>query len=267
MQELADRGVAAAVPYTDVTQAFAGIAQGDPEAILTAVRRARTARMTGRFRAITDWLEFQAREFMGQTDVDLADRYLDGAGGIRGTEVIAIAARWRAGRIEELLEDPDAWHARSGSERARFLCHAWMSVVLAGAGRVDEGEEHWRLASRYAGERGAAQVEITLGLPELLIVHERGETARAHQMFTDLLDRLPLAGNTRLSYNGSAGLIARYAPDQLEPVVGADARARHRAGIRASGDGPNGLARRDRHRRVAREPRDAAVIAVPAHEL
>lgn len=216
MQELADRGVAAAVPYTDVTQAFAGIAAGDPDAILAAVRRARAARMTGRFQAITDWLEFQAREFLGDTDVDLADRYLDGAGGIRGTEVIAIAARWRAGRIEELLDDPDAWRARSGSDRARFLCHAWMSAVLAGAGRVDEGEEHWRLANRFAGERGAAQVEITLGLPELLIVHERGDTERAHEMFHDLLERLPLAGNTRLSYNGSCALIARYEPDHLE---------------------------------------------------
>lgn len=215
MQELADQGVAAAVPYTDVTQAFAGIAQGDPEAILAAVRRARTAPMTGRFRAIADWLEYQARELMGESDVALADRYLDGAGAIRGTEVIAIAARWRAGRIEELLDDPEAWQTRSGSDRARFLCHAWMSAVLAGAGRVDEGEQHWRLASRFAGERGAAQVEITLGLPELLIVHERGDTKRASEMLADLLDRLPLAGNTRLSYNGSGALIARYLPERL----------------------------------------------------
>jgi LuxR family maltose regulon positive regulatory protein len=216
MQELADLGVAAAIPYTDVTRAFMGIAQGDPEAILTAVRRARTAPMTGRFRAITDWLEFQAREFLGDTDVELADRYLDGAGGIRGTEVIAISARWRAGRLEELLNDPDAWKARTGSQRARFLCHAWMSAVLAGSGRVDEADQHWSLAARYAGERGAPQVEITLGLPELLIRHERGDLDGAHEMLVALLDRIPIAPNTRLSYNGSAALIARHQPARLE---------------------------------------------------
>lgn len=219
MQELADLGVAAATPYTDVTQAFVGISQGDPEAILSAVRRARTVRMTGRFEAVTDWLEFQALEFLGRTDVELADRYLEAAGGIRGTEVIAIAARWRAGRIEELLADPDAWKARSGSERARFLCHAWTSAVLAGSGRVVEGSEHLELARRFAGERGAAQVEITLGLPELLIAHERGEEETARAMLSDMLERLPLAPNTRLSYNGSGGLIARYRPDTFTDLT------------------------------------------------
>ncbi|MEM7143357.1 MAG: BTAD domain-containing putative transcriptional regulator, partial [Actinomycetota bacterium] len=215
MQELADRGVAAAVPYTDVTQAFVGISQGDPAVVLAAVRRTRGAQMTGRFHAVTDWLEFQAREFMGETDVELADRYLDGAGGIRGTEVIAIAARWRAGRVEELLADPDAWKARSGSERARFLCHAWMSAVLSGSGRVDEGAQHFEMARRLAGERGAAQVEISLALPEMLLVHEGGDTERAREMLGETLERLPLAPSTRLSYNGSGGLIARHYPEAL----------------------------------------------------
>lgn len=219
MQELADRGVSAATPYTDVTTAFVGIAQGDPHAILAAVRRARTAPMTGRFRAITDWLEFQALELLGQTDVDLADRYLEGAGGIRGTEVIAIAARWRAGRLEELLADPAAWEARSGSDRARFLCHAWMAAVLAGAGRVSEGADHLALATRFAGEMNAPQVEITLALPTLLIEHERGRTVEAREMMEDLLDRIPVGPSTRLSYNGSTALIARYRPDLFDDLV------------------------------------------------
>ena len=219
MQELSDRGVASATPYTEVTKAFVGISQGDPEAILAAVRRARTARMTGRFHAITDWLEFQALELLGHTDVALADRYLEGAGGIRGTEVIAIAARWRAGRIEELLDDPTAWEARSGSDRARFLCHAWTAAVMAGTGRVAEGREHAARARRFAGEKGAAQVEITLGLPEILIEHEEGSTDTARAMLADLLDRVPLGPATRLSYNGSGALIARYHPEALEPLT------------------------------------------------
>jgi len=219
IQELADQGVAAATPYTDVTKAFVGIAQGDPHTILASVRRARTAKMTGRFHAITDWLEFQALELLGQTDVALADRYLEGAGGIRGTEVIAIAARWRAGRLEELLNDPSSWEARSGSDRARFLCHAWMSAVLAGAGRVSEGAEHLALARRFAGEMNAPQVEITLALPELLVEHESGRTEEAREMLISLLDRIPLAPNTRLSYNGSSALIARYRPDLFEDLL------------------------------------------------
>jgi DNA-binding SARP family transcriptional activator len=219
MQELSDRGVAAAAPYTEVTKAFVGISQGDPEAILAAVRRARTARMTGRFHAITDWLEFQALELLGHTDVDLADRYLDGAGGIRGTEVIAIAARWRAGRIEELLADPDAWSARSGSDRARFLCHAWTAAVTAGSGRVVEARDHLALARRFAGEMGAPQVEITLGLPAILIEHEGGSTDTARSMLAELLDRIPLGPDTRLSYNGSGALIARYHPEALESLT------------------------------------------------
>lgn len=185
MQELADRGVAAATPYTEVTRAFVGIAQGDPEAILAAVRRARGARMTGRFEAITEWLEFQALELTGHTDVALADRYLEGAGAIRGTEVIAIAARWRAGRVEELLSDPTAWAARTGSDRAR----------------------------------NAPQVEITLALPTLLIEHERGRTDEARAMLEDLLDRIPLGPGTRLSYNGSAALIARFRPALFDTQV------------------------------------------------
>lgn len=175
--------------------------------------------MTGRFHAITDWLEFQALEILGQTDVELADRYLEGARGIRGTEVIAIAARWRAGRIEELLDDPSAWAARTGSDRARFLCHAWMSAVLAGAGRVGEGVEHLTLARRFAGEMNAPQVEITLVLPALLIEHERGNTDEARAMLEELLDRIPLGPSTRLSYNGSTALIARYRPDLFEGLV------------------------------------------------
>lgn len=219
MQELADQGVAAAKPYTDVTQAFVGIAQGDPHAILAAVRRARTARMTGRFRAIADWLEFQALELLGHTDVELADRYLERAGAIRGTEVIAIAARWRAGRIEELLADPSAWAARTGSDRARFLCHAWMSAVLSGTGRVAEGAEHLALARRFAGEMNAPQVEITLALPDLLLAHENGRQDEARAMLEDLLGRIPVGPSTRLSYNGSSALIARYRPDQFEGLV------------------------------------------------
>lgn len=219
MQELADQGVAAATPYTDVTRAFVGIAQGDPEAILAAVRRARGARMTGRFEAITEWLEFQALELTGHTDVALADRYLEGAGAIRGTEVIAIAARWRAGRVEELLSDPTAWAARTGSDRARFLCHSWMAAVLAGAGRLADATDHLELARRFAGERNAPQVEITLALPTLLIEHERGRTDEARAMLEDLLDRIPLGPSTRLSYNGSAALIARFRPALFDTQV------------------------------------------------
>lgn len=215
MQELADRGVAAATPYTEVTKAFVGVANGDPREILAAVRRARTMTMTGRFVAITDWLEYHALEFLGETRVDLADRYLATANGVRGAEVIAISARWRAGRIEELLADPDAWKARSGSERARFLCHAWMAAVLAGSGRVAEGRENLRLAELLAGERGAIQVEITLGLPQLLVEHEGGSPEKAKEMLADMLERLPVAPNTRLSYNGSGALIARHHPEAL----------------------------------------------------
>lgn len=219
MQDLADRGVAAATPYTDVTRAFVGIAEGDPHAILASVRRARSAHMTGRFRAVTDWLEFQARELLGDTDVALADRYLDGAGAIRGTEVIAISARWRAGRIEELLSDPDAWGARSGSDRARFLCHAWISAVLSGCGRRDEGITHLETARRFAGEMNAPQTQVTLALPTVLIEHEGGDTDGAREMLCDLLDRIPLQPSTRLSYNGSGALIARYRPEQCEQLV------------------------------------------------
>jgi DNA-binding SARP family transcriptional activator len=219
MQELSDRGVTAATPYTEVTRAFVGISQGDPEVILASVRRARSAPMTGRFHAIADWLEFQALEFSGHTDVDLADRYLAGAGAIRGTEVIAMAARWRAGRIEELLADPEAWRARSGSDRARFLCHAWTSAVMAGTGRVTEAREHLAMARRFAGEASAPQVEITLGLPEILVEHESGSGDAAPAMLLELLDRLPLAPGTRLSYNGAGALIARTHPESLASLA------------------------------------------------
>ena len=129
MMELAAAGEPNAAPYIDIINAFAALAQGDPHTMLTAVGKARGNRMTGRFEAIADWLEFQAQEFLGNSNVELADRYLAGAGAIRGTEVIAISARWRAGRIEELLADPGAWGARTGSERARFLTHAWLAAV------------------------------------------------------------------------------------------------------------------------------------------
>ncbi|MEM9463858.1 MAG: BTAD domain-containing putative transcriptional regulator [Actinomycetota bacterium] len=215
MMELAGAGEPSATPYIDIINAFAALAQGDPEAMLTAVGRARGNRMTGRFEAIADWLEFQAQEFLGNSNVELADRYLAGAGAIRGTEVIAISARWRAGRIEELLADPGAWGARTGSERARFLTHAWLAAVTAGVGDLDTAREHMTMARALAGERGAPQVEITLALPAVLIVHEEGDHERAEAEMRDLIERIPVSDSTRLSYNGSGSLIARYEPEAL----------------------------------------------------
>jgi DNA-binding SARP family transcriptional activator len=213
--ELATAGEPSAAPYIDIVTAFTALSQGDPHAMLTAVGKARGNRMTGRFEAIADWLEYQAKEFLGTTDVELADRYLAGADAIRGTEVIAISARWRAGRIEELLADPDSWGARTGSERARFLTHAWLAAVTAGVGNLDLARDHLRMADALAGERGAAQVEITLTLPELLVLHEEGDAEAAETAMRELLERIPVADNTRLSYNGSASLIARVDPEVL----------------------------------------------------
>ena len=219
MTALNEAGESAAAPYIDIIAAFVALAQGDPDAMLSAVRRARTVEMTGRFVAIADWLEFQALEFLGRTEVELADRYLDGAGAIRGTEVIAISARWRAGRIEELLADPTSWQSRSGSDRARFLTHAWLAAVTAGTGDTDSARAHLVSAERFAGERGAKQVEISLALPEALIVHEEGDSTRAEQMMRDLVARIPIAPDTRLSYNGSAGLVARIEPDAFAELT------------------------------------------------
>lgn len=214
MMELASTEPTAA-PYIDIIGAFAALAQGDPHAMMAAVGRARVNPMSGRFVAVADWLEFQAHEFLGNSDVELADRYLAGAGAIRGTEVIAISARWRAGRIAELLQEPDAWGARSGSERARFLSHAWLAAVSAGCGRLAEARRHLTLATSFAGERGAKQVELSLALPETLIIHEEGDRAAAEEMLRATLERIPLADDTRLSYNGSGALIARHAPEAL----------------------------------------------------
>lgn len=213
MVELATAGEPMAGPYVDMIGAFAALSQGDPHTMLAAVGKARAATMTGRFEAIADWLELQAKEFLGQSDVELADRYLASAGAIRGTEVIAISARWRAGRIEELLADPDAFGARSGSERARFLSHAWLAAVSAGVGRLDEARQHLTAAEALAGERGAKQVEITLALPRILIIHEEGRADEAEREMMELVDRIPLADDTRLSYNGSGALICRQYPD------------------------------------------------------
>ncbi len=218
MMELAAAGEPSAAPYIDIINAFAALAQGDPHAMLTAIGKARANTMTGRFEAIADWLEFQAQEFLGNSDVELADRYLDGAGAIRGTEVIAISARWRAGRIEELLEDPDAWGARSGSQRARFLTHAWLAAVSAGVGYLEQAREHLTMAESLAGERGAAQVEITLALPRLLIIHEEGRFEEAERETRALVERIPVANDTRLSYNGSGALIARFEPSRLDAL-------------------------------------------------
>ncbi len=213
MTDLAEEGESAATPYIDITAAFVALAQGDPHAMLSAIRRARNVPMTGRFDAIGYWLEFQALEFLGQTEVELADRYLEGAGAIRGTEVIAISARWRAGQVEELLADPASWASRSGSERARFLSHSWLAAVTAGCGDTDAARSHLSMARRFAGEREAKQVEITLALPELLIVHEEGDSAHAEEMMRELLEQIPIAPDTRLSYNGAGALVARYAPE------------------------------------------------------
>ena len=218
MMELAAAGEPTAAPYIDIVNAFVALSQGDPHAMLTAVGKARGNRMTGRFEAIADWLEFQAQEFLGNSSVELADRYLAGAGAIRGTEVIAISARWRAGRIEELLADPGAWGARSGSERARFLTHAWLAAVTAGVGNLDAARDHLTMAESLAGERGAPQVEITLALPSLLITHEEGNAEQAEVEMRELLGRIPLADNTRLSYNGSGALIARVDPTALDEL-------------------------------------------------
>ncbi len=216
MSQLAEAGEPAATPYIEIIGAFVALAQGNPHDMLAAVARARALPMTGRFEAIADWLEFQAREFLGESRVDLADRYLAGAGAIRGTEVIAISARWRAGHIKELLADPDRWAARSGSERARFLTHAWLAAISAGSGDLATARSHLRQATTLAGERGAKQVEITLALPELLIMHEEGRSDEARTAMTALLDRIPVADDTRLSYNGSGALIARLDPEALE---------------------------------------------------
>ncbi len=188
MSRLAELGEPAASPYIEIIGAFVGLAQGSPHDMLAAVARARAIPMTGRFEAIADWLEFQAREFLGDSRVDLADRYLAGAGAIRGTEVIAISARWRA----------------------RFLTHAWLAAISAGSGDVTTGRFHLRQAEALAGERGAPQVEITLSLPATLILHEEGRTDEAEAAMRNLLDRIPLADDTRLSYNGSGALIARF---------------------------------------------------------
>ena len=219
MAQLAEQGEEAAAPYIDVTAAFVALSQGDPQTMLSAVRRARRVPMTGRFDAIADWLEYQALEFQGHSDVELADRYLEGAGAIRGTEVIAISARWRAGRVEELLTNPNNWTSRSGSERARFLSHAWLAAVTAGCGDTDSARSHLSQARRFAGDREARQVEITLALPEVLIVHEEGDFAHAEQMLLELLEQIPIASDTRLSYNGSGALVARFAPDALGNLV------------------------------------------------
>lgn len=53
----------------------------------------------------------------------------------------------------------------------------------------------------------------------MLIVHEEGDFAHAEQMMLELLEQIPIAPDTRLSYNGSGALVARFEPEALGDLV------------------------------------------------
>ncbi|MEO0495381.1 MAG: bacterial transcriptional activator domain-containing protein [Actinomycetota bacterium] len=90
--------------------------------------------------------------------------------------------------------------------------------MSAGVGRLEVARRHLTAAEALAGERGARQVEITLALPRILVIHEEGRVEEAERELRELLDRVPLADNTRLSYNGTGALVCRQEPEALDAL-------------------------------------------------
>lgn len=93
IDELAARGVASAVPYATVSEAFVALVRGDSEGVLDAVRRVELRGATGALAATVEWLRSQGLELSGYPSVDAADAC--SAHGVRtaGYSVLSMSSR------------------------------------------------------------------------------------------------------------------------------------------------------------------------------
>ena len=214
LAELAQLGVRLAEPYVAIGEAFVGLAQGDPDKVLAAARRVDSTEITPGFQAITAWAHSQGLEMAGYPSVELADQAVSSGVPIPGVSVIAFSARWRNGRIEELLSD-QSWWEEVDTSRDYFLRNIWLAVVAGAVGDVTLGGHHLDNARRTAGA-GAPQIDIALGLVEAAIASVTGDVVLVKSTLTDLFDLHPPAESNRFTYGGATSLILRYFPEYDE---------------------------------------------------
>jgi len=222
LAELADQGVRLAQPYVAIGEAFIGLAQGDAEKTLRAVRKVDAAEITPGFRAITAWAHAQGLEMAGHPSVEQADAAVSTGVPIPGVSIIALSARWRNGRIEELLADP-TWWGEPDNNRDYFLRHVWLAVIAGSVGELETARRHLDKAESTAGA-GAPQIDIALGLVRAAIAEVEGDRDGVRLILKDLMEMHPLADSNRFTYGGGTSMILRNFSDHddyfLRPGLG-----------------------------------------------
>ena len=206
--ELAQEGVRLAEPYVAIGEAFIGLAQGDAEKALAAVRKVEASEITPGFQAITAWAHAQGLEMAGHPSIEQADAAAVVGLPIPGVSIIAFSARWRNGMIEDLLADRSWWNEPDNS-RDYFLRHVWLAVVAGATGDIATAQRHMTKAESAAGA-GAEQIDIALGLLRAAIADVEGDRDAVKSGLAELLGSCPLAESNRFTYGGGTSLILRH---------------------------------------------------------
>lgn len=209
LDRLAVDGTAEALPYQTLGQALVATAAGRPEAVLDLTAELLDAPLPPDAHGVTLWMHANALTNCGVDATDVARRMVGLGLAIPGLNMVWIGARWRSGRIGDLLDDPMLFGDTRLADGAReeFLTAVWRTIVAVGVGDLATAEASLRTVAASEASETRWQTAGSVLIPRAAFLGERGEVDRARALMQEMLDAHPLEGDGHLYYLSSLCLV------------------------------------------------------------
>ncbi len=186
-----------AQPFLAFGEAWKALAIGRPDLQLAALERITDEELPAIWAISRDHLIAHALFNLGRPEEALArvPAEIDTLPiPIPGALVTESQCLWYAGQPEVALDArPAGLSARHGA-RDRFIAGAWVSLMRAYAGQVDEAREALRIAEQHVGENPSVMLSAQLVAAQLLIKLADGDDATPATELAAILEVLPLGG-------------------------------------------------------------------------
>jgi len=189
--QLAEAGEPSARPYQDLANIIVGTSRADFAAVVEQSEVLLRQELGTDLRAITLWMRANALTNRGEVAIEeAAECYAIGLP-LPGISFVHFGARWRAGLIGDLLENPIEPLA---GERDTFLLATWNSVLYSAISDVETAKRWLAVVERSSSDLSQWQTAGSVKIPQAAVALVDDDFEAGCRILQEMIDAHPMDG-------------------------------------------------------------------------